>query len=144
MSAGSGGLASPRDVVFGPDGNLYVTSSGSTGGVLRYSGTSGSFLNAFVAPAGNVFLPRELVFGPDANLYVGNFGLGNVLRYNGTSGAFIDTFVPAGSGGLGGPTFLVFRDDAAGAAPEPSAIGLAGIGLTGLMVWRRKYEPRAS
>ncbi len=119
-----------------------MTSSGSTGGVLRYSGTTGSFLNPFVAPADNVFLPRELVFGPDGNLYVGNFGLGNVLRYNGTSGAFVDTFVPTGSGGLGGPTFLVFRDDAASAAPEPSAIGLAGLGLAGLMAWRRKCQSR--
>ena len=55
-------------LAFGPDGNIYVTSSGSTGGVLRYSGTTGSFLNAFVPPGGDLFLPRELVFGPDGNL----------------------------------------------------------------------------
>lgn len=139
VSAGSGGLLNPRDLVFGPDGNAYVTSSGNTGGVLRYNGTTGSFLNAFVGPGSDLVLPRELVFGPDKNLYVGNFGVGDILRYNGATGAFIDTFVPAGSGGLGGPTFLVFRDDAVGAVPEPSAIGLAGLGLAGLIVWGRKY-----
>jgi hypothetical protein len=37
--------------------------------------------------------------------------LGNaVQRYDGTTGAYIDTFIPVGSGGLGGPFFLLFHD----------------------------------
>ena len=138
VSAGSGGLEGPRDLAFDADGNIYVTSTGNSGGVLRYNGTTGSFVNAFVGPGSDLVLPRELVFGPDANLYVGNFGVGDILRYNGATGAFLDTFVPAGSGGLGGPTFLVFREDASNTAPEPSALGFVGLGLAGLGAWKRK------
>jgi hypothetical protein len=48
------------------------------------------------------------LFGPDGNLYVGDYGDGSVKRYNGTTGAFSNAFVSSGSGGLGGPTFLIF------------------------------------
>jgi DNA-binding beta-propeller fold protein YncE len=132
VAGGSGGLSGPRGVTFGADGNLYVTSNGSTGGVLRYNGATGAFLNAFVGPGSDLFLPRQLTFGPDGNLYVGNFGMGDILRFNGTSGAFIDTFVATGSGGLGGPTFLVFQENAA--VPEPSGVILALVGLAGIAV----------
>jgi DNA-binding beta-propeller fold protein YncE len=44
---GSGGLSSAHGIAFGPDGNLYISSEG-TNQVLRYDGTTGAFLNAFV------------------------------------------------------------------------------------------------
>jgi WD40 repeat protein len=142
VSSGSGGLSSARGVAFGPDGDLYVTSFG-TGQVLRYDGTTGAFLNAFVsAGSGGLSFPRDLVFGPDSNLYVGSFGTGSILRYNGSNGAFMDAFVSAGSGGLGGPTFLVFHDAASSAVPEPSAIGIIGLGLVGLGAWKWKTTGR--
>jgi DNA-binding beta-propeller fold protein YncE len=40
----------PTGLAFGPDGNLYVASTG-TNGVLRYDGTTGEF-QAAVVPGG--------------------------------------------------------------------------------------------
>jgi sugar lactone lactonase YvrE len=103
VPAGSGGLAGPRALVFGPDGNLYVNCSDpAPGPVLRYDGTTGAFLDIFVSAANNPFgensagYPRGLVFGPDGNLYVGNGWVDHtsVLRYDGQTGALIDAFVP--------------------------------------------------
>jgi|SwirhisoilCB1_FD_contig_71_784530_length_1223_multi_2_in_0_out_0_1 streptogramin lyase len=148
VTSGSGGLSGGRDVTFGADGNLYATSSGATGGVLKYSGTTGAFLGAFVGPGSDLSLPRGLVFGPDGNLYVANFGGGDVLRFDGTTGAFINTFIPAGSGPpagsgtLGGPTFLLFNQ-AATSVPEPSMFAVAGIILAGILVWKRGSGIRA-
>jgi streptogramin lyase len=141
VAPGLGGLTAGRDVTFGADGNLYATSSGATGGVLEYNGTTGAFIRAFVGPGSDLSLPRGLVFGPDGSLYVANFGAGDVLKFNGTTGAFMSTFVPSGSGGLGGPTFLVFHDTSVtGSAPEPSPVGFLGMGLTALAAcgWKRR------
>jgi len=90
---------------------LFV-SSRNTNQVLRYNGTTGAFIDAFVsAGLGGLDGPRGLVFGPDGNLYVASNGTNQVLRYNGTTGAFIDAFVTAGLGGLDGPVGLVFGPD---------------------------------
>jgi len=108
---GSGGLDIPWELAFGPDGNLYVTSS-STNEVLRFNGNTGAFLDVFVAAgAGGLSNPIGMVFGPDGNLYVVSSGTNQVLRFNGNSGAFLDVFVAAGAGGLSGPFLITFGPD---------------------------------
>lgn len=96
VRAGSGGLDSdggPADLVFGPDGNLYVTSSGSDH-ILRYNGTGGAFLDVFAKPfEDGCNDPVGLAFGPhDGHLYVTCRSSHSVVRYDGQSGAFLGEF----------------------------------------------------
>src|SRR5207244_2461141 len=60
VGAHSGGLQSPKDLAFGPDGNLYVGTY-STNSVLRYSGTTGAFIDTF-ASGGGLNRPSYLAF----------------------------------------------------------------------------------
>jgi len=110
---GSGGLTRPNALHFGPDGNLYLRSTVPAGvpddSILRYNGTTGTFLDVFVPPTGNPSTGEkfnDFVFGPDSNLYIAAGG--DVLRYDRTTGAFLGLF----AGGIGGNfTGLVFGPD---------------------------------
>ena len=83
-----------------------------TNEILRYDGTSGKFIDAFVSSgSGGLDLPTGLTFGPDGNLYVASGNTNEILRYDGTSGKFIDAFVSSGRGGLDGPKDLMFSSD---------------------------------
>jgi sugar lactone lactonase YvrE len=118
VSSRSGGLDTPYgQVAFGRDGNLYVSGYYSNS-VLRYDGTTGDFLDAFV-PAGDHGLQgtEGICFGPDGNLYVVSQGTNSILRYDGTTGTFLDVFVPPGGDGLNAATYLSILDT--GAAPRP-------------------------
>lgn len=110
VSSGSGGLNQPKDLVIGPDGNVYVASAG-TNSVIRYT-PSGQLLGTFVTGgSGGLSNPRAVAFGPDGNLYVSSVTNNNILEYNGSTGAFLSTFVSAGSGGLNNPCGMVFGPD---------------------------------
>jgi WD40 repeat protein len=143
VAAGSGGLTNARGVAFGPDGNLYVTNfSSGTPEVLRYNGTTGAFMGIFASGTGacsGLSLPRDLTFGPNGNLFVGSFGSGDVFEYNGSTGACITDFIPAGTGDLGGPTFLVFGEGGTTTpVPEPPSITLVACAIAGLVALKRK------
>lgn len=113
IAAGSGGLVSPDDINYGPDGDLYVSSGTNTSGaILRFDGRTGAFKDVFATSA-SLKRPYGHAFGPDGNLYVASFRSDQILRFNGTTGAFIDVFAQ-GNGqadGLNGPNDLLFGVD---------------------------------
>jgi hypothetical protein len=77
IPGGSGGLANPEAVLFGPGGDVYVSSSADhnagqdgilmakngTSVVLRYDATTGAFLDTFVTPdSGGLRCPISMTF----------------------------------------------------------------------------------
>lgn len=70
--ASGGDLLRPYGLAFGPDGLLYVSSFRSDE-ILRYSGTTGKFVDVFAQRDGTpegLNGPNGLLFGPDGKLYV--------------------------------------------------------------------------
>jgi outer membrane protein assembly factor BamB len=126
VAPGSGGLENPIGMTFGPDGNLYVDNTRffahTGGGILRYNGRTGAFMDTFVAPgSGGLAKPLFVIFGPEGDLFVASAETANsdviampetstVLRYDGKTGGILNTFVTPDSGGLDFPTALLFTE----------------------------------
>ncbi len=105
--AGAGGLDGARSPVFGPDGNLYV-SSVITDQVLRFDGQTGLSLGVFLND--HLDGPGAIQFR-DGMVYISNSAIHTVARFDAITGAFIDNFVAAGAGGLAGPNDMHFGSD---------------------------------
>jgi sugar lactone lactonase YvrE len=92
ISAGSGGLNTPQDVIKKPDGNILVSGRGNTS-ILMYDKSTG----AFVGPFTNGYTldnPTKIAYGPDGYVYVSQWGTSNqkVVRFDGNGGNFISEF----------------------------------------------------
>jgi hypothetical protein len=121
-------LNRPEGLVFGPDGNLYVTSfanlqapNGDTDKILEFNGTTGAYLGKI--DLDQVGQPRAfaqaILFGPDGKLFASMENTGEIRRYDIGPGAFTmdpynpgtyQAFVPArASGGpIGQAWYLTF------------------------------------
>ena len=108
VASRSGGLVEPINMVFGPDGNLYVADNGLA--VRRYSGETGAFIDNFVVPTPGILTGYlAIAFGPDGNLYIADASAQVIRRYNGTTGAYLGVF--SSGGNLLYPCDLVFGPD---------------------------------
>lgn len=105
----TGGLDGPTGAVFTSDGKLLVASFDSDA-VLRYDGSTGAFLDVFVAPGSDGLDGPDagITFGPDGNLFVPSFFSNEILVYSRVDGAPLGAFVSSG-GALSRPRDLVFR-----------------------------------
>jgi sugar lactone lactonase YvrE len=102
VPAGSGGLAAPEGIGFGPNGDLYVSNDTNPGGqVLRYDGATGAFQDVFLDGGHSRGVANDLHIGPDGNLYVSDYEVtGHLFRFDPTTGAYLP------GPGRNGPNFV--------------------------------------
>jgi glucose/arabinose dehydrogenase len=103
------GLAAPRGLTVGPDGNVYV-SSHDTDVVKVFEGGTGRFIRNLSTPGGELDGPWAMLFGSDGLLYVSGRYSHNIVRFDTASGTS-DVFVATGTGGLAVPWGIAFGPD---------------------------------
>jgi DNA-binding beta-propeller fold protein YncE len=148
----------PKDLTFGPDGNLYVSKAQTSGRdpfpnlvskVNPTTGAAASFIpfgpyGGTTPFNGKVFSPVGLVFDSDGNLLLSSSNTNSVEKFNGNTGDFIGDFIPSGSGGLSNPQYLTFSPHA---VPEPvpqSSLGFLAFGaLLSRLALKRKQQQKA-
>ena len=113
------GLSSPRSMTFGPDGNLYISSSGHQN-VIKFDVTTNQFedfttgVNSQSGGSAQAGLsgPIGIAFGPDGNLYVASAGNNKIASFNGVTGETInEEFVPSNSNELDRPQGITWGPD---------------------------------
>lgn len=86
--------AAPRGVAFGPDGNLYIGALGF-GGVVRYDGQTGQFLDVFADGSSVANQASQVVF-QGKYLFVAT-GTSGILRFNASTGEAAPAFNKPGA-----------------------------------------------
>ncbi len=92
---GSGGLNSPQEIIFGPDGHVYITGFGNPR-IKKYDRDSGQYLGDFTQ---NYTLrqPTKTIFHTDSLIYVSQWaGNEKVVRFRQDNGDFVDEFTSTG------------------------------------------------
>ena len=164
-AGGFGQLNRPEGVVFGPDGNLYVTSfraaPGDKDGVRVYDPSTGDFLRQidyYDDPVNDLRVSAQaILFGPDGKLYAPMLQTGEVRAYDVSTGDYT-TLVAAGTDlinpffitfGSTNPSTLAYEGSGAGlsavaiAIPEPSTVAMVAFALVGLVGSARARRPHA-
>ncbi len=95
IAAGSGGLGKPQEIIFGPDGHIYVTGFNNSQ-IKKYDRDTGAFLGNFTTNY-SLNLPTKTTLHTDGLIYVSQWG-GNekVVRFNMNTGDFVDEFTSTG------------------------------------------------
>ncbi len=91
----SGGLVNPQEVIFRPDGHLYVVGFGNTK-IKRYDSETGEYQGDF---SSNYDLrnPSKMTYYADSLIYVSQWaGTEKVIRFDANTGAFVDEFTAVG------------------------------------------------
>lgn len=96
------GVKRVRDILFGPDGFLYVADE-KRNEVRRYDKKTFEYIDSVVGATSGLDTPVHLLLSDDARfLFVGSRNNNTVLRYD-FKNAVVETFVQSGAGGLDGP-----------------------------------------
>lgn len=95
VASGDGGLISPEDVLFHPDGTILVSGFGNLA-IKRYD-QDGSFLGDFSAGY-ELASPSKMSFGPDDRIYVTQWDdvQDAIARFE-LDGTFVDEFTSVGA-----------------------------------------------
>jgi streptogramin lyase len=95
VSAGSGGLSRPQEIVMHPSGDILVTGRFNDA-IKRYDGLTGDFIGDFTTGY-SLDEPTKTQVGPDSLLYVAQWGTQNkIARFDIYTGAFVDEITEVG------------------------------------------------
>jgi len=104
------GIRDVRDVLFGPNGDLFVVDR-EADCVRSYEARTGRHLRDILSKSDQVDKPIHLLFSRDGRyLFIGNGGNDSILRHDIRQGS-TSVFIGSKSGGLNGPAGMTFGGD---------------------------------